>query len=26
LEGYKIPPIMFSETEANALITAEQNY
>mgnify|MGYP006194018635 CR=1 FL=1 len=26
LEGYKIPPIMFSETEANTLITAEQNY
>lgn len=24
LEGYKMPPIMFSETEANALITAEQ--
>ncbi|WP_437918692.1 helix-turn-helix transcriptional regulator [Sphingobacterium sp. LRF_L2] len=24
MEGYRIPPIMFSETEANALITAEQ--
>lgn len=24
LEGYKIPPIMFSESEANALITVEQ--
>ncbi|MDF2382700.1 YafY family transcriptional regulator [Nostoc ellipsosporum NOK] len=24
MEGYKIPPIMFSESEANALITAEQ--
>lgn len=24
MEGYKIPPIMFSETEANALITLEQ--
>ena len=23
MEGYKIPPIMFSESEANALITAE---
>lgn len=24
MDGYKIPPIMFSESEANALITAEQ--
>ncbi len=24
MEGYKIPPVMFTETEANALITAEQ--
>jgi len=24
MEGYKIPPVMFSESEANALITAEQ--
>lgn len=24
LEGYKLPPIMFTEDEANALITAEQ--
>lgn len=24
MEGYKIPPVMFSENEANALITAEQ--
>ncbi|TKC12061.1 YafY family transcriptional regulator [Pedobacter polaris] len=24
MEGYRIPPIMFTETEANALITAEQ--
>jgi predicted DNA-binding transcriptional regulator YafY len=24
MEGYRIPPIMFSENEANALITAEQ--
>ena len=24
MEGYNIPPIMFSESEANALITAEQ--
>jgi predicted DNA-binding transcriptional regulator YafY len=24
MEGYKIPPVMFSEEEANALITAEQ--
>lgn len=24
MEGYTLPPIMFSETEANALITAEQ--
>lgn len=24
MEGYKIPPIMFTENEANALITAEQ--
>lgn len=24
MEGYKIPPIMFSESEANALITARQ--
>ena len=24
LEGYKLPPVMFSEEEANALITAEQ--
>jgi predicted DNA-binding transcriptional regulator YafY len=24
VEGYKIPPIMFSESEANALITVEQ--
>ena len=24
MEGYRIPPVMFSETEANALITAEQ--
>ena len=23
-EGYKIPPVMFTENEANALITAEQ--
>ena len=24
MEGYRLPPIMFTETEANALITAEQ--
>ncbi len=24
MDGYSIPPVMFSETEANALITAEQ--
>ena len=24
MEGYKIPPVMFTENEANALITAEQ--
>jgi predicted DNA-binding transcriptional regulator YafY len=24
LEGYRLPPVMFTETEANALITAEQ--
>jgi len=24
MEGYKLPPVMFSEQEANALITAEQ--
>jgi predicted DNA-binding transcriptional regulator YafY len=24
MEGYKIPPIMFSESEANALVTVEQ--
>lgn len=24
MEGYKLPPVMFSEEEANALITAEQ--
>lgn len=24
MEGYRLPPIMFSESEANALITAEQ--
>ncbi|MAW94752.1 MULTISPECIES: HTH domain-containing protein [unclassified Leeuwenhoekiella] len=24
MEGYKIPPVMFTEAEANALITAEQ--
>lgn len=24
MEGYKLPPVMFSEDEANALITAEQ--
>ncbi|MEO7046774.1 MAG: HTH domain-containing protein, partial [Ferruginibacter sp.] len=24
MEGYRIPPIMFTESEANALITAEQ--
>jgi predicted DNA-binding transcriptional regulator YafY len=24
IEGYKIPPIMFTENEANALVTAEQ--
>lgn len=24
MEGYKIPPVMFSESEANALVTAEQ--
>lgn len=24
MEGYRIPPVMFSETEANALITAEK--
>jgi predicted DNA-binding transcriptional regulator YafY len=24
MEGYRIPPIMFTETEANALVTAEQ--
>ena len=24
MEGYKIPPVMFSESEANALITVEQ--
>ncbi|WP_264531095.1 helix-turn-helix transcriptional regulator [Flavobacterium sp. N502540] len=24
MDGYKIPPVMFSESEANALITAEQ--
>ncbi len=24
MEGYKVPPVMFTESEANALITAEQ--
>ena len=24
MEGYKVPPVMFSENEANALITVEQ--
>jgi len=24
MEGYQLPPIMFTENEANALITAEQ--
>ena len=24
VEGYKLPPVMFTEAEANALITAEQ--
>src|SRR3954468_11148463 len=24
MEGYKIPPVMFTENEANALITVEQ--
>ncbi|MRG45771.1 HTH domain-containing protein [Chitinophaga sp. SYP-B3965] len=24
MEGYRLPPVMFTETEANALITAEQ--
>jgi len=24
MEGYRVPPIMFTETEANALITAQQ--
>lgn len=24
MEGYKIPPVMFTESEANALVTAEQ--
>ena len=24
MEGYRVPPVMFSESEANALITAEQ--
>ena len=24
MEGYRIPPVMFTENEANALITAEQ--
>jgi predicted DNA-binding transcriptional regulator YafY len=24
MEGYRIPPVMFTESEANALITAEQ--
>ena len=24
MEGYKVPPVMFSESEANALITVEQ--
>ena len=24
MEGYKIPPVMFTEAQANALITAEQ--
>jgi predicted DNA-binding transcriptional regulator YafY len=24
VEGYKVPPVMFTESEANALITAEQ--
>jgi len=24
MEGYKLPPVMFTEDEANALITAEQ--
>jgi predicted DNA-binding transcriptional regulator YafY len=24
VEGYKLPPVSFSEQEANALITAEQ--
>lgn len=24
MEGYKLPPVMFTEEEANALITAEQ--
>ena len=24
MEGYQLPPVMFTENEANALITAEQ--
>src|ERR1700748_527364 len=24
MDGYKVPPVMFTESEANALITAEQ--
>jgi predicted DNA-binding transcriptional regulator YafY len=24
MDGYRVPPVMFTETEANALITAEQ--
>lgn len=24
MEGYKIPPVMFTENEANALVTAQQ--
>jgi predicted DNA-binding transcriptional regulator YafY len=24
MEGYRIPPVLFTESEANALITAEQ--
>jgi predicted DNA-binding transcriptional regulator YafY len=24
MEGYRIPPVMFTESEANALVTAEQ--
>lgn len=26
MEGYRLPPVLFTEEEANALITAEKNY